>query len=143
MLRELSSNSPLMFSVTTLTGDVASQGFVFVGLEEWLKHNNTHDLIREDSTHSLSTLEWRCTLQYTRTGLLTPQFPKSCIFASSPFVLGCGQEKILDLSCTWRQLIHAWASSDISLLFLPLCCCPGPNTLVLVLWRVDLLAWLY
>lgn len=50
------------------------------------------------------------------------------------------KRKILDLSWIWRQLIHARASSDISLLFLPLCCC-----LVLTHWSwcsEELTCWL-
>lgn len=51
-------------------------------------------------------------MECTRTGLLCPQFPKSCIFASSTFVLGCCQENLLDVSFLWQEMSQVWASFE-------------------------------
>lgn len=76
----------------------------------------------------LSTLERPCTLEHTEP-IFSPQLPKSCIFVSSPFVLGCCQEKMLDLSFIWKLVTTHVPPLKV------VYCSPFPRLAALVLTR--------
>lgn len=109
VLRELLSNSLLIFSVTALTGGDTvwsrwcSQGFVSVSLEEWRRHNDRHDLYEKIPPTQHFGAFRHLAMEWNRSPLYSPSNPSSLPPAALFWNAVMRKCQIL-VNCIWKSI---------------------------------------